>query len=181
MIANNPPMTTQPEHRGSPDSSPGPRRGVLFVCTGNICRSPLAEALFRHHAGRRRVIDLFDIASCGTGGWHAGDDADPRTLAVARQYGIPMRHVARQLDSTCDFDRFEWILAMDRSHMNALLPYRRPTSRLHLMREFDPACAGLAGRDLDVPDPYYGGPEGFESMYQMLDRACRGLLDHMLR
>jgi protein-tyrosine phosphatase len=164
----------------SPDPASLPT-GVLFVCTGNICRSPLAEALFRHRVNERGLNTRFLIESCGTGGWHAGDDADPRTLRVARRYGVPMNHRARQLDHRSDFDRFEWILAMDHTHHRALVSGRKPATRLHLMREFDATLAGRQGLDLDVPDPYYGGEDGFESMYQMLDRACTGLLDRIIK
>lgn len=155
--------------------------GVLFVCTGNICRSPLAEALFRHRVHERGLDEHFLIASCGTGGWHAGDDADPRTLRVASRYGIQMNHRARQLDARSDFDRYEWILAMDHTHHRALVTGRKPATRLHLVREFDPGLSGRVGLDLDVPDPYFGGEDGFEAMYRMLDGACTGLLDHIVR
>lgn len=163
---------------GSETSLPG-RCGVLFVCTGNICRSPLAEAIFRHMADRRGVADLFEIESCGTGGWHAGEGADPRTLAVARRYGIPMNHVARKFDGRQDPARFEWILAMDRSHQRELSHMVKPTERVRLIREFDAALASHPDPDLEVPDPYYGGEDGFDEMYHMLDRACRGLLEHL--
>ncbi len=165
----------------TPDESvTAPRTGVLFVCTGNICRSPLAEAIFRHLAGQRRVVEMFDIASCGTGSWHAGENADPRTLAVAARYGIPMRHVARQLNPVLDFARYPWILAMDHSHIRSMMHRGNQKARIHLIREFDPVLSGVTGTDLDVPDPYYGGEDGFEHMYQMLDRACRGLLDRLM-
>ncbi|MCC6429164.1 MAG: low molecular weight phosphotyrosine protein phosphatase [Phycisphaerales bacterium] len=169
-------------HATKPSSADQPARtGVLFVCTGNICRSPLAEAIFRHIAGERRVIDQFQIASCGTGSWHAGDDADPRTRAVAARYGIPMKHTARAFRPGHDFTDFPWIIAMDNSHMRWLAIQGRHGSRIHLMREFDPEMKSLKGDELDVPDPYYGGEDGFEKMYHMLDRACRGFLDHLMR
>lgn len=166
-------------HRDDVQASRPVRRGVLFICTGNICRSPLAEAIFRHRAAQRGVADLFDIASRGTGGWHAGEGADPRTLAVARRYGIPMTHVASQFDGREDPARFEWLLAMDRSHHREISRFVQTRERVRLIREFDAALATDRDADLDVPDPYYGGEDGFDLMYHMLDRACRGLLDHL--
>ncbi|HRJ50251.1 MAG: low molecular weight phosphotyrosine protein phosphatase [Phycisphaeraceae bacterium] len=174
-------MPTNPRD-GSQSDRPA-RRGVLFVCTGNICRSPLAEAIFRHLADRRGVAELFEIESCGTGGWHAGQGADPRTVAVARRYGIPMNHVARTFDARRDPARFEWILAMDRSHQREVSHVVRPAERVRLIREFDATLASHPNpdpnHDLDVPDPYYGAEDGFDEMYHMLDRACRGLLEHL--
>ncbi len=164
------------------DAAPAGRTGVLFVCTGNICRSPLAEWIFRQLVEAQGVAGEFDIGSCGTGGWHTGDPADPRTLDIAKRYGIPMKHTARQFDPGRDYERFEWIMAMDRWHFQAMTlgAYGRPaTSRIHMMRSFDPTLQGVTGTQLDVPDPYYGGEAGFDDMYHMLDRACRGLLAHM--
>ncbi len=161
------------------------RTGVLFVCLGNICRSPLARALFSDMVARRGLSDRFDIDSCGTGDWHSGDNADPRTTAIALKNGLPFQHTARQLHPPTDFQRFDIILAMDRSNRRNITLMGETHSvaprDLRLMRSFDPTLAGAEDHALDVPDPYYGGPEGFQLMYEMLTRACEGLLTHLTR
>lgn len=154
------------------------RTGVLFVCLGNICRSPLAWGLFRHLAAERGVLDRFDVESCGTGGWHAGNAADPRSIAVSLRHGVPLDHIARQLDPARDFERFTWLIPMDRANRTDLLKLGAQPDRVRLMRSFDPLVA-QAGDGPDVPDPYYGGEDGFQKVYEMLDRACRGLLDEL--
>jgi len=170
----------------SNDSSPSSDRiGVLFVCLGNICRSPLAKWLFIHHAARANVLDRFDIDSCGTGAWHIGNDADPRTIAIASERGVRMDHAARQFDASHDFARFRVIAPMDRANRRGIIHAGETASitppPLRLMRSWDPTLAGADERDLDVPDPYYGGPEGFQHMYEMLDRATAGLLEGLLK
>ncbi len=155
-------------------------RRLLFVCAGNICRSPLAEAVFAAHAVRRGVRGLFTIDSCGTGGWHAGDDPDPRSIAVARRYGVPIAHRARQLAPRSDFVCFDLLLAMDRENLSEALRAGAPAQRTMLLRQFDPELSGGGRASPEVPDPYYGGPEGFDAVYRMVDRACKGLLDALL-
>jgi protein-tyrosine phosphatase len=147
---------------------------VLFVCTGNICRSPLAEALFAHYVKEDGLSDRFLADSAGLGGWHIGDRADPRTRRVAEGHGVPVPSLARQFDER-DFDRFDLILAMDRDHLTELQSRapRAHRSKVRLMRDYDrPENHGQ-----DVPDPYYGGPEGFEAVHQMLAVSCRTLLE----
>jgi len=175
--------------------APSPQRiRVLFVCLGNICRSPLAEGVFRHLVRARGLDDQFEIDSAGTGGWHAGERADPRMRAVARRHGIELESRARQVAPE-DWQRFDWILAMDRDNLKALEAHRRAHSgpaRLHLFRAFDPEVAtpdirlshhgkghgeGGLGKHADVPDPYYGGAEGFETVYTMVRRTSEALLD----
>lgn len=152
---------------------------VLFVCLGNICRSPLAEGVFRHLVAERGLAEEFDIDSAGTGGWHVGEPADPRSRQVAQAHGIELTCRARRLEAD-DLERFEWILAMDRENLGAIRRLsgdaEAAAARLHLLREFDPE----AGTDLEVPDPYYGGEDGFETVYAMVRRACEGLLDELL-
>lgn len=160
------------------------RTGVLFVCLGNICRSPLAEAVFIHRARARAVLDRFEIGSCGIGGWHAGEGADPRSVQIALRYGVPMDHVARQLDPRRDFARFHHLIAMDRANLRGILAvdtgHSVERSRVRLLRSFDPALRGAPDDELEVPDPYYGGDEGFDRAYLMVDSACAGLLDYLL-
>ncbi|MDX9912401.1 MAG: low molecular weight protein-tyrosine-phosphatase [Phycisphaerales bacterium] len=155
--------------------------GVLFVCLGNICRSPLAEAIFIHRARERRALDRFDVDSAGTGHWHVGGPADPRSIAVGAKNGIAVTSIARQVDPDTDFERFATILAMDQSNEATLLEWGAPRGNVRLMREFDPSLAGAERHRLDVPDPYHGGADGFDKVFAMLDAACLGLLDQLLR
>ncbi|MFI4897638.1 MAG: low molecular weight protein-tyrosine-phosphatase, partial [Phycisphaerales bacterium JB059] len=155
------------------------RTGVLFVCLGNICRSPLGEGIFLHMARQRGALDRFDVDSCGTGAWHAGERADPRSIAIAKKYGIELPSIARQFDPRADVERFDLILAMDRQNERDLLGAGAPEDRVRLMRSFDPTLDGASGKALDVPDPYYGRGDGFQRVYDMLTRACAGLLDEL--
>jgi protein-tyrosine phosphatase len=159
----------------------GGRTGVLFVCLGNICRSPLAKGIFTHLVRQNNSEHLFEIDSCGTGGWHAGGPADSRTIQVARNHGVEFPHVARKLDPDEDFSRFHYLLAMDLDNKAGLLHAGAPPAKVFLLRSFDPALAGEPEQRLEVPDPYYGGPEGFENMFVMLHAACEGLLRRLAR
>lgn len=152
--------------------------GVLFVCLGNICRSPLAKFIFLDLATKAGTAERFKVDSCGTSSYHAGDDADPRTLAVARARGLTCTHCARPLRVT-DFADFDYLIAMDLKNRADMLRLGAPPERVHLLRSFDPALAGQNDDALIVPDPYYGGPDGFDRMYDMIDAACRGLLSRL--
>jgi protein-tyrosine phosphatase len=154
---------------------------VLFVCLGNICRSPLAKAIFTHQAAQRAVLDRLHIDSCGTGPWHVGKGADARSIHVAQRHRIDLLHTARQLDPTSDFLKFEWLIAMDRDNRDGLLHAGAPPQRVHLIRSFDIRLVGEPEHRLDVPDPYWGEGNGFEEVYGMLDAACAGLLDRVLQ
>lgn len=159
----------------------GPRVGVLFVCLGNICRSPLAEAAFLRHAARAGAGDRFDVDSCGTGHWHAGEGADARSVAVARRNGVELDHCARVFSAREDVARFEWLIAMDRSNAKNLVRAGAPAGRVRLLRSFDPAAPkDLTGEGPDVPDPYYGGESGFDEVWTMVDAASAGLLAFLL-
>jgi protein-tyrosine phosphatase len=156
--------------------------GVLFVCMGNICRSPLAEGMFEHLARERGALDRFRIDSCGTGGWHAGERADRRMRATAEQRGLELSSRARQINPASDFpngasDGFAHILVMDRQNRSEVLALGAPPERVALLRSFDPTTNGA---DAEVPDPYYGGQRGFDDVYEMVERACGGLLDALL-
>ncbi|MFO0861778.1 MAG: low molecular weight protein-tyrosine-phosphatase [Phycisphaerales bacterium] len=155
--------------------------GVLFVCLGNICRSPLAKWIFTDLAVRRGVRDRFLIDSCGTGAWHVGKGADPRSTAVALSRGIQVDHTARRLAPPSDFTRFDYLLAMDTDNRENLLHAGAPAERVFLMRSFDPALRDEPDHRLIVPDPYYGGPDGFDHVYNMLESACAGFLETALR
>ena len=151
---------------------------VLFVCLGNICRSPLAEAIFKDHVKRRGLSSQISADSCGTSNYHIGENPDPRSVQSAHNHGIPISHKGRQLAIT-DFEDFDYILPMDAANLRDTIARmqqaRDPKADVRLMREFD-----AQGKGEDVPDPYYGGEQGFENVYQMLDRSCSALLDHIL-
>jgi protein-tyrosine phosphatase len=150
---------------------------LLFVCMGNICRSPTAEGVMRSLLREGGLEDRVEIDSAGTGGWHAGDPPDARATEAARARGIALEGAARQFTPE-DFGRFDLIVAMDRDNLRdllALAPDEEAAEKVRLLREFDPA----AGGDLDVPDPYYGGAHGFERVLDLVTAACRGLLDEL--
>jgi protein-tyrosine phosphatase len=157
---------------------------VTFVCTGNICRSPMAEAIFRAHAAEQD-LDV-EADSSGLGPWHAGEDADERTVATLRRAGYRSAHIARQFEPEW-FDRYDLIVALDAGHqagLRRIAPDKAAAAKIRLLREFDPAAAGAAGDDgrhgdLDVPDPYYGGPAGFTEVRELIEAAMPGLLDQV--
>jgi protein-tyrosine phosphatase len=152
---------------------------LLFVCMGNICRSPVAEGVFIHRAREQGVLDRFVVDSAGTGGWHAGARPDKRSLAVAAKHGIELPGVARQVRQS-DFVEFDRLIVMDRENHSDLLDRGAPKSKLEFLLSYHPDPS-LLPRGIEVPDPYYGGPEGFEDMYAMIDAACLGLLDKLIR
>ncbi|MGW1063800.1 low molecular weight protein-tyrosine-phosphatase [Streptomyces aureus] len=147
---------------------------VCFVCTGNICRSPMAESVFRAHVERAGLGDLVEVDSAGTGGWHEGDGADERTVAVLEANGYESDHAARRFQASW-FSRLDLVIALDTGHLDALRRIAaRPedAGKVRLLRSYDPA----AGDDLDVPDPYYGHLDGFEECLEMVEAASPGLL-----
>jgi protein-tyrosine phosphatase len=148
---------------------------VLFVCMGNICRSPAGEGLFIAHVAAAGLADKFEIDSAGTGGWHAGDPADPRMRQAAARRGVKLESRARQV-KTKDFESFDLIVAMDRQNLAHLesMGRARPGQLFLLSELLGPAWPR------DVPDPYYGGPEGFEKVLDMLDAAMPALLERGL-
>ena len=155
-----------------------PDVSVLMVCLGNICRSPMAEGVFHHLLQEEGLDDYVRVDSAGTGSWHVGESPDIRSIRTAAGHGVTLTGSARQLQSE-DFRIFDYIVAMDRSNLENIEGFRDGSggdAALYLLREFDPE----GGPGAEVPDPYYGGPGGFEDVYQMVERACRGLLDHIL-
>jgi protein-tyrosine phosphatase len=152
---------------------------ILFVCLGNICRSPTAEGVMRHVVRAEGLEDRVEIDSAGTGGWHVGAPPDERATAAARRRDIALDGAARKFEAE-DFDRFDLILAMDESNRRELLaqaPNDEARAKVRLLREFDPASEAEA--DLDVPDPYYGGEEGFDHVLDLVDAATHGLIDRL--
>lgn len=150
---------------------------LLFVCMGNICRSPTAEGMMRHVLLEAGLDSRAQVDSAGTGAWHAGDAADPRAWTAAARRGIDLHHTARQVTRE-DLDNFDLILAADADNQRDLLalagedPALR--AKIRRLREFDQASVNTG--ELDVPDPYYGGLEGFDQVLDIVDAACRGLL-----
>jgi protein-tyrosine phosphatase len=152
---------------------------LLFVCMGNICRSPTAEGVMRSLLREAGLEDRIEVDSAGTGGWHAGERPDERATEAARRRGVTLEGAARQVRAE-DFDEFDLLIAMDRDNLRGLLaiaPDEEAAEKVRLLREFDPASAGAP--DLDVPDPYYGGDRGFETVLDLVQAACRGLLGEL--
>ena len=149
---------------------------ILFVCTGNICRSPTAEGVARHFIQAAELADSIEVDSAGTNGYHAGEAPDPRTRKVAQSRGYDLSGLRARKLEVLDFQRFDLILAMDRGHleiMQRLCPeVYQPRLRLFMEyardSEFD-----------EVPDPYYGGPRGFEAVLDMCEDGVQGVLDSL--
>lgn len=147
---------------------------VLFVCLGNICRSPTAEAVFHGLAEREGLADVLLIDSAGTSGYHIGEPSDARATAVARQRGYDMSGIRGRQVSPGDFERFDYILAMDRANLRDLLR-TCPAAHQHKIALFLSHSERFS--EDEVPDPYYGGPEGFDRVFDMVEDASKGLLN----
>ncbi|MGW6354922.1 low molecular weight protein-tyrosine-phosphatase [Streptomyces sp. NPDC055092] len=148
---------------------------VCFVCTGNICRSPMAESVFRARLHEAGLDGLVEADSAGTDGWHEGDGADHRTVSVLAAGGYESGHRARQFSASW-FSRLDLVIALDAGHLRTLrrlAPTPGDAEKVRLLRSYDPS----SGTDLDVPDPYYGGIDGFEECLRMVEAASDGLLD----
>jgi len=156
---------------------------VLFVCLGNICRSPLAEIIVQGQADKKSMAEMFEFASAGTGDWHVGGRADKRSVAIAKQHGLDLsQHKAQQITGHT-IAQWDWFVAMDADNRGNLLAMGVPEHRLLMMRQFE-SIQGESVRDenvQDVPDPYYGGEDGFEDAYIMLRDNADALLDYLSR
>jgi protein-tyrosine phosphatase len=152
---------------------------LLFVCMGNICRSPTAEAVMRAAIAREGLGEEVEIDSAGTGAWHVGNAPDRRSTAAAAARGITLEGAARQVTAQ-DFEDYDLLLAADAENVAALravAPSEEAAGKVVLLRSYDPAA--VAAGDLDVPDPYYGGEQGFEHVLDLVADACEGLLEDL--
>lgn len=149
------------------------KHAVLFVCLGNICRSPLAEGVFRTLVDEAGQTGRFTVDSAGTGAWHIGNPPDPRSIDVAARHGLDISAQRARQVCTDDFRRFDTIVAMDRDNLETLKSRAAGGSaRLRLL---------LNTPERDVPDPYYGGPDGFDRVLQLVRAGCVDLLDSLER
>lgn len=151
---------------------------VMFVCLGNICRSPVGEAVFRHLVEERGLGHKYDCDSSGTSAFHVGAEPDPRMGITAEKHGVPMDHSAQKFKKE-HYDQFDLIMAMDQSNYKDILSVtqnQKLREKVHMLREFDPDSTP----DAEVPDPYYrGGMEAFEEVYQIVNRSCDKLIDEL--
>jgi protein-tyrosine phosphatase len=146
---------------------------ILFVCLGNICRSPVAEAIFKHKIKEKDLQNHFIADSCGTANYHVGDLPDHRSIRNTGKNGVQIDHLGRQLKEA-DLDNFDLVLAMDESNRRNILLLSNASlnkEKIKLMREFDPLGDG------DVPDPYYGGEKDFQLVFDILHRSIENLID----
>jgi protein-tyrosine phosphatase len=167
----------------NPAPDVGPPYQITVVCLGNICRSPIGEAVLRERLAAAGLAERVSVDSAGTGDWHVGQGADPRTLAVLDTHGYPHAHTARQITPNW-FAEIDLALAMDEANyanLERLIQRSGQDTELRMMRSFDPELTHLPQPhpDLDVPDPYYGGPEGFVEVLRMIERASDGLIAHL--
>lgn len=146
---------------------------ILFVCLGNICRSPLAEGIMRHHVAEAGLVSSFLLDSAGTGAWHVGNPPDRRSVGVGASHGVDLSDLRARKIHQDDFYSFDLILAMDRSNLADLRAMQPQDGHAEVE-----LYLGYCGQGYnEVPDPYYGGADGFEAVYQMIDRASATLLN----
>ncbi len=151
---------------------------VLFVCLGNICRSPLAEGVFRHTVEERGLSGHFDVDSAGTGSWHVGERPDRRMSATAQRHGVSLDDQRARQFSRRDLVQYDHIFVMDKDNLQDVLFLDHDGSlghKVRLFREFDPEPD-----DYQVPDPYYGGPQGFEKVFHIVSRTAENLVEALV-
>ncbi len=151
---------------------------ILFVCMGNICRSPLAEGVFRHHAEQAGIINQINIDSAGTHAYHIGEPPDPRSQSIATEHSIDISKQRARKVAQRDFQAFDYILAMDQDNYHSLIDDcpKEFRDRIHLFLNFAPHLDNQ-----DVPDPYYGGSFGFERVFDLVTDASAGLLETLCK
>lgn len=146
---------------------------VMFVCLGNICRSPLAHAVFQKMVVDRDLSEFYIVQSSGTCAYHVGEQSDPRMKKTAAERGVNINHKARQIFKY-DLDEFDYIFAMDNNNyrdIRSLTTNEDLLQQVYMFRQFDPIESG------DVPDPYYGGQKGFNTVFDIVDRTCKNILN----
>ncbi len=149
------------------------KTSVLFVCMGNICRSPTAEGVFRHFVNEAGLADQIQVDSAGTHAYHVGEPPDHRAAAAAERRGISLRDIFARRIADTDFERFDYIIAMDEHNLNRLAD-QAPVEHRSKVQLFMSFASGL---EAEVPDPYYGGTAGFERVLDLVEEASRGLLE----
>jgi protein-tyrosine phosphatase len=150
---------------------------ICFVCLGNICRSPMAEGVLNKLIADVGLRGRVRVDSCGTGGWHKGERADKRARDLASSRGYELNSVARQITNE-DFGNFDLLVGMDKNNvrdLQELAPDAKAKLKIKLLRDFDP----LSPKGAEIPDPYYGSSEDFQRAFDMVETACRGLLQHV--
>lgn len=152
------------------DKVSDPRLHITFVCTGNICRSPMAEKMFAHQINQRGLDDVVRVTSAGTADWHTGKRADERANRVLRKHGYPTDHCAVQVD--IDHLNADLVVALARNHVWLLQQLGVDPDRIRMLRSFDPRSGAYA---LDVDDPYYGDHDDFEAVFAAIEAALPGL------
>ncbi len=148
---------------------------VMFVCLGNICRSPLAHAVFMKIVDNRGLSDSYHVESSGTCAYHVGEKADPRMRETAKQKGVDINHKSRQIFHF-DLEEYDYIYAMDRNNyldLISLTSNKELLKKINMFRDFDPSGQG------DVPDPYFGGQKGFDDIFDMVERTCNEILNSL--
>jgi protein-tyrosine phosphatase len=152
---------------------------VLFVCLGNICRSPLAEGIFKKLVKEKGLDSFIFSDSAGTSRWHIDEPPDTRSIQIAEKNGVELDHYGRQILRN-DLDKFDYILAMDNENYEGILRLKNPDhyhkTKIMIMRDFDNQQSGA-----DIPDPYYGGQDGFQIVYDMLEESLTNLLNHIVK
>ncbi len=150
------------------------KQRVLLVCLGNICRSPLAEVILQQQAKAMQWDHTFTFASAGTGDWHIGKGADPRSVQIARQHQLSLQYHKAQQITAATIHHWDWFIAMDHDNKNDLQQMGVTAEKLLLMRQYE------GGSSIkDIPDPYYGGKKGFETVYALLQKNAIPMLDYI--
>lgn len=144
---------------------------ILMVCLGNICRSPLAEGILRHQSKEQNLA--IEVDSCGTANYHVGDKPDTRSIKKANEYGIDISHLRGRQFQLSDFDFFDWIYVMDKSNYENIIALARNQQDKQKVKLI---LNEISNNNNEVPDPYYGGEDGFEQVYQLLNDACKQII-----